>query len=148
MAVLRQSQREGSRRCCKGFTPFKGFVSGSTPSVDSLIISAKYLKKRDVSGFLKQMLIEGVQNYLQKHCTQDNITSSKNVLNSIRFHGIVVVCRLKDASNVRSGVARYITSKIPRLHTVWCVQSGQTRRSLFLGRLRVYTRSDCCSGTV
>ena len=32
--------------------------------------------------------------------------------------------------------------------TVWSVWSGQTRRSLFLGYLRVYTRSDCCSGTV
>ena len=32
--------------------------------------------------------------------------------------------------------------------TVWCVLSCQTRRCLFLGRLRVYTRSDCCSGTV
>ena len=32
--------------------------------------------------------------------------------------------------------------------TVWSVWSGQTRRSLFLGRLWVYERSDCCSRTV
>jgi len=31
---------------------------------------------------------------------------------------------------------------------VWFVLSGQTRRSLFLGRLWVYQRSDCCSRTI
>ena len=34
------------------------------------------------------------------------------------------------------------------LGTVWSVWSGQTRRCLFLGRLWVYERSDCCSRTV
>ena len=31
---------------------------------------------------------------------------------------------------------------------VWCVQSGQTRRNLFLCRLCAYQRSDCCSRIV
>ena len=47
-----------------------------------------------------------------------------------------------------SGEIHFSEPEKTKSSTVWCVKSGQTRRSLFLGRLRVYTRSDCCSRTV
>ena len=36
----------------------------------------------------------------------------------------------------------------PQICTVWSVYSGQTRRTLFLGRVWVYERPDCCSRTL